>query len=59
MAEKIGALKYFECSAVKHEGMKEIFESIPGMVVEASPKLRQRCNSGEWRRRTINTLKPK
>jgi hypothetical protein len=58
MAQEIGALKYFECSSLRHEGTKEIFESILGMILEASPKLRKRYNSGKWRRKSISMLQP-
>jgi GTPase SAR1 family protein len=58
MAKKIGALRYFECSAVKREGTREIFETILRMVLTASPELRKRYKSGNWRRKTISALQP-
>jgi hypothetical protein len=58
MAKKIGALKYFECSAIRHQGTKEIFETILSMVLTASPQLKKRYKSGNWRRKTINMLQP-
>ncbi|KAI4656608.1 uncharacterized protein J4E78_006497 [Alternaria triticimaculans] len=58
LAKSIGVLKYFECSSIRHQGTKEIFETILSMVLMASPQLKKRYKSGNWRRRAINKLQP-
>jgi hypothetical protein len=58
MAKKIGALKYFECSAIRHQGTKEIFHNILSMILAASPQLKKRYKSGSWRRKAMDMLQP-
>jgi hypothetical protein len=42
-------VKYLECSAKTREGANEVFPTILGMILEASPGLKDRYKSGEWR----------
>ncbi|CAN9143710.1 unnamed protein product [Alternaria sp. RS040] len=58
MAKKIGALRYFECSAIRHQGTKEIFHNILSMILAASPQLKKRYKSGNWRRKAMDMLQP-
>jgi GTPase SAR1 family protein len=56
MAQRIGAVKYMECSALRHEGTHDIFETILRGILEASPWLRQRHKEGRWKRKVSAML---
>jgi hypothetical protein len=58
MAKKIGALRYFECSAIRHQGTKKIFHNILSMILAASPQLKKRYKSGKLRRKAMDMLQP-
>ncbi|PIK33118.1 hypothetical protein BSL78_30065 [Apostichopus japonicus] len=46
MSEKIGAVKYAECSALTHQGIKTVFDEAIRAVISPKPKPKQkrRCS---------------
>jgi cell division control protein 42 len=45
MAQRIGALKYLECSAKTRDGLKEVFdEAILAALYPPQPKKPSKCN---------------
>jgi hypothetical protein len=46
MAEKIGAVEYFECSAMLNEGVNEVFQTAAYVVCKYLLLLRVFCSTG-------------
>ena len=42
-AEKIGAIKYLECSAKANDGVREVFEAATRAALTAKPKKKKTC----------------
>jgi Ras family protein A len=49
VASRVGALRYFECSARTGEGVKDLFEYVALAAMTYQPKLKRTKTEG-WRR---------